>query len=486
MTYLKQPAWLWLKKHDPKKIPPADEHTQAMFDAGFLFESYAERLFPGAVRLGFEDYSEYATLPARTKMAIESGAKVLFQARFEKDGYTCISDVVEFIGDKLLNLYEIKSSTSAKKEHIIDLAFQAMVVESLGYKVDKISVIHVNSDYVRKGEIELQGLTATEDVTEQVREQIDFVVTEAPRALAVANAETMPDPSPSLCQLGSLGEYMKTYRNLKSVPEDSVFDLVRVNTTQIGKWEELGIELIRDIPEDFDGLSEKQVAQVQAVKAGEPIIDKSRIDEFLGTLEYPIYFLDYETYSSVIPLFDGQRPYQQVPFQYSLHVIREPGGEVEHYEYLHESNSDPIIPLSEALKSQIGDRGTVLAWNMGFESSCNNKMGESHPEYAEFYTGVNARINDLDIPFAQLMYVDGRFHGSYSIKKVLPVLVPELSYKDLEINNGTAAQVTWMKAYLENDDSIDKEWLRENMLKYCGLDTWAMVEIFYKLKETIE
>lgn len=483
--FLKHPAWLWLKKHDPKKIPPVDEHTQAMFDAGFLFESYAEKLFSDVTRLGFNDYSEYNTLPSRTEAAIRNGAKVILQARFEKDGYTCISDVVEMIGDRLMNLYEIKSSTSAKKDHLVDLAFQTMVIESLGYRVDKISVIHVNSDYRRQGELDVRELSAITDVTEEVRELSDYVATESPRALEVANSDTMPDASPSLCRLGSLGEYMKTYRNLKSIPEDSIFDLVRVSTTQIGKWEEAGIELIRDIPEDSDDISEIQLAQVRAVKSGDAIVDSGRIKEFLDGLEYPIYFLDYETYSSVIPLFDGQKPYQQVPFQYSMHVMREPDGEIEHFEYLHQSNSDPIVPLSEALKSQIGESGTVLAWNMGFESSCNTKMGESRPEYADFYVGVNARINDLDIPFARLMYVDARFKGSYSIKNVLPVLVPSLSYGDLEISNGSQAQTTWMKAYLDNDPSIDKEWLREHMLKYCGLDTWAMVEIFRKLVEVV-
>jgi hypothetical protein len=483
MMFLKQPAYLWIKKHDPEKIPPVDAQTQSMFDNGNLFEDYAEKRFDNPTVLGFSDYKEYASLPARTKEAITSGAKTLFQARFEKDGYTCISDVIEMTGKKSLDLYEIKSSTGVKPEHLYDLAFQKMTIESLGYTVGKVSVIYLNSEFVRHGEIDPNELSVEEDVTERVNDLANFTLENAPKALAVANSSEMPDPSPSLCQLGSFGEYMGVFRNIKKIPEDSIYDLVRVGTKRVGQFEKLGIEKIADIPEDFDGLTVGQIDQIVVTKTGEPIIEQDEIKEFLDSFEYPLYFLDYETYSCVIPFFDGQRPYQQVPFQYSLHVIREPGGEVEHYEYLHDANSNPIIPLSETLKSQIGDTGTVLAWNMGFEKSCNTKMGESHPEFAEFYAAVNERVNDLDIPFANNWYVDERFHGSFSIKKVLPVLVPELSYKELEINNGGAAQTTWMKAYFDNDPTIDKDWLRENMLKYCGLDTWAMVEIYNKLKE---
>ncbi|MDL2236025.1 hypothetical protein LJC07_07790, partial [Christensenellaceae bacterium OttesenSCG-928-L17] len=304
MMFLKHPAWLWLRKHDPDKIPPVDEQAQALFDAGFLFESYAEKLFPGAVRLGFNNFNEYSSLPLRTEQAISSGAKVLLQARFEKDGYTCISDVIEILDNKLFNLYEIKSSSSVKPEHSIDLAFQVMVIESLGYKINQINVIHVNSEYVRNGEIDPRQLSTTTDMTEQVRSQAALVATEAPHALAIVNSDVIPDPSPSLTQLGAFGEYMRTFRNLKELPEYSIYDLVTVGAARIGKLEELGILEITEIPDDFEGLTAKQQAQIEATKRNRPLIDSDKIKEFLGKLKYPLYFLDYETYSSVIPFFD--------------------------------------------------------------------------------------------------------------------------------------------------------------------------------------
>ena len=159
MLFLRQPAWLWLKKNDPSKIPPVDAATQAMFDAGHAFEPYVESLFPEGVTLGFSDFDEYRSLPLRTQQALESGAQVVFQPRFEWNGFTCISDIVSVVGDKTIDLYEIKSSTRVKPDHLYDLAFQKIVLEGNGFTVRNISVIHVNNQYVREGEVNPKELT---------------------------------------------------------------------------------------------------------------------------------------------------------------------------------------------------------------------------------------------------------------------------------------------------------------------------------------
>jgi hypothetical protein len=187
MLFLKHPAWLWVKKHDPSKIPPVDDNTQAMFDAGHQFEPYAESLFPEGVSLGFSDYDEYQSLPQRTLDAIEHGAQVLFQPRFNWGEYTCICDIVSFIGDKELDLYEIKASTSAKPEHEFDLAFQRAVIEGNGYSVRNVHVIHVNNQYIRHGEIEADKLTKFSDITEAVTNKASVTAEYMPLALTVAN-----------------------------------------------------------------------------------------------------------------------------------------------------------------------------------------------------------------------------------------------------------------------------------------------------------
>lgn len=444
MLFLKHPAWLWVKKNDPSKIPPVDDNTQALFDAGHLFEPYAESLFPEGTTVGFSfDDSEasYWTMPQRTQDAIANGARVLFQPRFEWGQFTCICDIVSFSNEKELDLYEIKASTSAKVEHEFDLAFQVAVLEGCGYIVRSISVIHVNNKYVRNGPINAKEITKIEDITDKVRSKEELTAKYMPMALSVAGQNTMPDPSPELAKLGSKYEWLKIYANI--VPQKPI-----------------------EYPADI-----------------KPTINHEEIKKFLESLQYPLYFLDYETMSGLIPYFDGHRPYQQVPFQYSLHIIREEGAEFEHKEYLHRENTDPSRPLVEQLCKDIGTEGTVLVWYENFEKSRNTEMGEMIPEYKEAMESLNGRVVDLIIPFKKKWYDDPRFEGSASIKQVLPVLCPELSYKELGIQEGGSAQRLWMEAILDEKHADQKDQILADLIEYCKLDTLAMVEIFKKLRD---
>lgn len=443
MLFLRHPAWLWVKKHDPKKIPPVDAATQAMFDAGHAFEPYVESLFPEGVALGFSDYDEYRSLPLRTQQAIESGAKVLFQPRFEWDGFTCISDIVSVVEDKIVDLYEIKSSTKVKPDHLYDLAFQKAVLEGNGFTVGNVSVIHVNNTYVRQGEVNPRDLTTFTDVTDDLLE-ISVKTPQYMRSAAeTAQQTSMPDPNPELAKLGSKSEWLKVYQNI--FPSEPTV------------W-----------PEDI-----------------QPEINNTEIEKFLGELQYPLYFFDYETMQGLVPYFDGQRPYQQVPFQYSLHIIREPAGEVEHIEYLHRDNSNPAPQVAKHLVEDLGDTGSVITWNMAFETSVNKELARMYPEYAEQIMAINERVFDLMTPFKSKWYNDPRFEGSASIKKVLPVLVPELSYKVLGIQEGNTAQRLWMEAILDGTRDGEKQQILDDLIEYCKLDTFAMVEIYNKLKENV-
>ena len=441
MMFLRQPAWLWLKKNDPKKLPPVDENTQALFDAGHQFEPYAESKFPEGATLGFSDYNEYLSLPQRTQDAIKSGAPVLFQPRFEWQEYTCICDIVSFVEGNEVDLYEIKASTSAKVEHEFDLAFQAAVLEGTGLKVRNIYVIHVNNQYVRNGAIEADKITHTEDVTTKVRKRSEATAKYMPLALATAQQKTMPDPSPDLAKLGSKKSWLQVY--------EAIFP-----------------QTPKEYPADIA-----------------PTIQQDEIKKFLDGLKYPLYFLDYETLMSLVPYFDGHRPYQQVPFQYSLHILQSPDAELEWREYLHRDNSDPARPLTEQLIKDIGDSGTVLVWYEGFEKARNSELGEMLPQYKGAMEAINDRVIDLMVPFKSKWYDDPRFAGSASIKQVLPVVCPELSYKALGIQEGGSAQRLWMEAVLDEKRADQKEQILADLIEYCKLDTFAMVEIFNKLKE---
>lgn len=439
MLSLKQPAWLWVDKNDPTKIPPVDEATQAMLDAGHAFEPYVESLFPGGVTLGFSDADEYASLPLRTQQALDAGARVLFQPRFEWREFTCMPDIVSVIGGRAVHLYEIKSNTRVKPEHLEDLAFQKVLLEGNGFDVQNVSVIHVNNQYVRQGEVDPKGLTVIAEVTDEVNEIALRTPEYMQAALGAATQATMPDPNPALAKFGSKPEWMKVYNNIFP-PEARV-------------W-----------PEDT-----------------KPEINKAEIERFLGELQYPLYFFDYETMQGLVPYFDGQRPYQQVPFQYSLHIIHEPGGEVEHREYLHKDNTNPVPALAKQLVEDMGDAGSIVTWNMRFEKSVNEELGRMYPEYAEQITAINERVVDLMIPFKAKWYDDPRFEGSASIKKVLPVMCPELSYQDLGIHDGSSAQRLWMEAVLDETRADQKDQILADLTEYCKMDTWAMVRIWQEL-----
>ena len=476
--FLKHPAWLWLKKHDKSKLPEPDDNLQAIFDAGVEFEQYANKRFTDRVDIGFSDFSEYRSMPGRTMQAVDSNAKTIFQGRFEGDDITCICDVVDRVEKNTFDLYEIKSSTKVKPEHLPDLAFQVIVLESAGVKVRNIAVIHVNNQYVRDGAIDPIKLSSVTDITDEVRAKIEETKSNIQRALEIINLSELPDTSPRYAKLGSLNDWMEIYKLLgNTVDKYSIYNLIAPGVKRIGQLEDLGIAFIKDIPDAFN-LTPKQQAQVIATKRGEQIINKENIGVFLENLKYPLYFLDYETAMSFAPLYDGNKPYQQIPFQYSLHSIEKPGGELKHAEYLHRDSSNPVPNLLHKLKQDLGDVGNVIVWYKSFEMGRNNEMAQMFPEFAEFLEGVNSRVVDLYEPFANGWFVDKDFLGSASIKSVLPVLVPKLSYKELSVQEGTTAQRLWMDAVLREKSGVDKEKLFSDLIEYCKMDTLAMVEIW--------
>jgi hypothetical protein len=291
------------------------------------------------------------------------------------------------------------------------------------------------------------------------------------------------------------------------IPEtNSIYDLTRINESTLVELLDRGIMRIEDIPDDIE-LGKEQAAQVQTAKTQQPIIDRAGIKKALKKLQYPLYFLDYETVGPAIPLWDSTRSYQQVCFQYSLHVLREPPkkgakGKLEHYEYLAEGGDsrraanivaaaprNPVPGLLKQLKHDIADdQGSVIVWYKSFEMTRNQEMAEMYPEYRDFLESVNGRIYDLRDIFKDLLYVHPDFRGSTSIKAVLPALVPELSYDNLEdIREGTMAGLRWLQLNFGGSDLTEAERVqgtdeertrvRQNLLNYCERDTLAMVRV---------
>lgn len=454
LKYLQCQKYLWLFKNRKELMPEVSETQQAIFDQGFVVEEYAQQLFTADQTTKFQPVAKTNDLYAR-------------------------ADILHFNDDtKKWDLYEVKSSTEVKDEHIPDLAFQKIAFEKSGTPIDKTYLIHINKEYVRNGQIDPKELLTIEDITDQVENIRQITEEQIPKALALIKNLNQPQ-----IQIGKQCNkpYPCPFKEYcwKDVPELSIYNIQRLTDKQLTELQNLNILKIEDIPDDFK-LNEKQQNQVTATKTKKPIIDKEAIASTLETLEYPLYFLDYETYGQAIPLFNGLKPYQQMPFQYSLHIIRSKGAAPEHYEYIHTGKDNPIPYLLKDMRANIGDTGSVIVWYKGFETSRNEEMAEMFPEYANFLNSINTRIFDLMDIFKDQYYVDADFKGSCSIKKVLPVLVPELSYAELEdIQEGSAASLYWFK-HIYGDSPI-KDRITANMLKYCELDTMAMVEVWRRL-----
>lgn len=373
------------------------------------------------------------------------------------------------------DMYEVKASTKVDRDNRYDATFQYLVF-SKSYDIDNVYILHLNKEYVRDGELYLPELFVRENLNSSIEELKDEVLDLREDAYLVSQlddiSKTISCIKPKGCPCID-----KCHPKL---PEYSIYDINNLTASKrkIFDLRDMDIESVYDVPKNFD-LSFKQRLQVDIAQSNEIFIDKEGIKERLDALKYPLYFIDYETYSSAIPLFDGYRPFDHITFQYSLHVLNE-NNEMEHYEFLHTKKTDPIPHLLDSLKKVIGDSGSIIVWNESFERTKNERMGEIYPEYGEFTRGMNDRMFDLMRIFQDQLYSDPKIKGSYSIKNVLPVLVKDLSYKGMDIGEGATAMVSWYGMVFDDKDDV-----RDSLLEYCKLDTLAMVRILEELTRIV-
>ena len=481
IKFIQCPKYLWLYKHRKDLLPEEiDENLQRIFDEGYHIESYAYKLFLGGISAQAGGFAESI---AKTKKLMEAKTPIIFQPTISGKNLFCRGDILKLNKDgESWDIYEVKSSTQVKDININDLSFQKICFESNGYKIGKIYLVFINNQYVRQGEIEPEKLLQTEDITEQVKYIEEETKLEIQNALEIIGQKDEPNIR-ILKQCRDPYECTFLDYCWKDIPKKSIYDIASgLTEVKLNMLLDDGILEIKDIPEGV--ITDKiKLRQYHAEKHDEIYIEKENIKEELSQLEYPLYFLDYETFSPGVPLFDGYRPYQRMTFQYSLHVQEEPGGELKHYSYLAKGWEDPSEKLARDLREKIGDKGSVISWYMGFENGCNTEMGERYPEFMAFFEGINNRMFDLMEIFKKGYYVHKDFYGSASLKKVLPVLVPELSYNDLEIHEGMAASNSWRDMIDLGTDKKESENIYNNLLEYCELDTLAMVKILEKLNK---
>ena len=477
------PKMLWLKTYKPEEF---DESVmnEAVLKTGNEVGDLAMGLFGDYVEVPFDRHLQ--TMIDETERLIDDGASIIAEASFSYHGAFCSVDILKNLGDRHVELYEVKSSTEVKEIYYHDVAYQCYVLSKLGYTVERACVVHINKKYVRHGELDLLELFVVEDVSTIASELYSDV--EERIALLNEYMKQGDDPNQEI-GLHCFDPYLCGFFDYctRELPKPNVFDVSSLRLKKKIECLCAGFISFEDLWDSKVIKEDSYLKQIDfEIHDLPPEIHKEGIKEFLDTLTYPLYFLDFETFMPAIPLYDDSKPYEQIPFQYSLHYIENEGGELKHKEYLAYPGSDPRRELAEKLCEDIPLDVCTMAYNMGFEKGRIKGLAALYPDLADHLMNIHDNIVDLMIPFQKKHYYCREMQGSYSIKYVLPALFPNnpaLDYHNLEgVHHGGEAMDAFARmAYMDTEEL--EEW-REYLLKYCELDTFAMVKIWERLIDT--
>lgn len=483
------PKIAWLRKYKPDEIT-VDGSVLERMEAGNIVGDLAMGLFGDFVEVTAYDGEkiDLSKMIENTKAEMAKGTPVICEASFDFNGLYCAVDILRKDGDGWA-IYEVKSSTHEDKQvYAADVAYQKYVLESCGVNVTGTYLICINNEYVFDGTLDIHQLFKIADISEGVFFESANIKTNLNVAELILKSENEP---PIDLSTACNNPYRCSFWSYCSrhIPHPSVFDLYRLSFSKKIDFYKKGKIKYEDLILDETITNEKQLRQISFyLKDQGTHIDKAGIGEFLDTLSYPLYFLDFETVQPVIPEYIGTKPYSQIPFQYSLHYIEKEGGELKHKEFLAESGTDPRRALAERLCEDIPMNVCVTAYNKAFECTRIKELAEAFPDLAEHLLNIESNIKDLLVPFQIGYYYNKDMGGSFSIKSVLPAIFPddpELNYKNLDqIHNGGEAMSIFPK--IKDMPKEEQETTRKNLLKYCELDTYAMVKIWEELRRVVE
>ncbi len=467
---------LWYGQNHPGRATPTSRSQRRLLDQSREVRRRARCRFPEGMLIDTTDPREAAE---QTQEAINSDISCIFNASFIfNDTWWVRCDILQRDSNSW-KIIEVEASADVKKEHLADLAFQKYVLTEQGVTISRTKVKHINRECVYP---DLCDLFTIEDVTDKV----DRLMDDVPNNIETFEAILAEDVEPEVL----IGEQCEKPHRCpfkdycwRDVPECcSIFTIPRLSWDKKNKLIRKDNLSIRDLPSDFP-LNPSERDYVNMIRNNQPEIDNEAIRHLLSKLEYPIHFFDFETLNPAIPRFEGLSAYQQFPFQYSCHILQSDGS-LTHHEYLHTYATDPRLPLVESLLSHISDVGSVVVYNARFECGILKDLAEFFPEHSEALQSIISRLWDQLVIFRN-HYRHPEFYGSNSLKDVLPVLVPSLSYEDLDIQEGNDAQAVW-------DEMINtaNEEARNNMINslraYCEMDTLATVEIHNALHREID
>ena len=476
---------LWLEYFKPEEKKEVNNDAQLI--NGNLVGDLAMNLF-GDYYLA-ETADNNLTLQAEnTKRAIEQNLKVICEAAFLYKNHYCAVDILVNDGDGY-SIYEVKSTTHLDERYYYDLAYQYYVLTNSGLKINTTNLVHINCDYVFIKELDLNQYFKINDLTKVVKNKFLEVeeLLELSDKILNSNKE-IPSIFSSTCSKFGGCPFLDYCKKFNNIPlENSVFNLYN-NRSKI-KQIESGIITFEDLLLNNSKLSPIQKRQIDfALNDREDCyVDKENINKFLSKLEFPLYFFDFEAFQSVVPQYDNTKPYQQIPFQYSLHILHE-DGLLEHKEFLGDGFKNPMADIAEAMINDLNDKGSIIAYNDSFETGRIKELIVSVPQYSKELSLLIDRFVDLADIFQKGYCYNKAMGGSFSIKSVLPALFPdnnELNYKKLEgVHKGDEASM----AYINLPNLNQEEYIqtRKNLLAYCKLDTLAMVRIYEKLLELVK
>lgn len=481
------PKLLWLSCYKKEEIE--DTNNDSVLENGQAIGKLAHDLFPDNSVL-IEYQSNPQLMVEETKKYIDKKPNIIYEASFIYDDNLCAVDILKNDIDGV-EIYEVKSSTDIVDIYIDDISYQTWVLTKCGLKVKKSCIVYVNNKYVKNGGLDINEYFNIEDVTALI--DLDLVEKEVDKFKKILKMDNEPDIDISMdCKSGKKVSYDCPYFQycIKNLPSPNVFDIGW--STRFDKKLEMYYQgkITFDDILTSGGLNTKADVQMNySLYDLEPKINKDSIKELLDTFTYPLYFLDFESYPAAIPTIDGTKPYQQICFQYSLHYYLKENGELYHKEFLNEEyDGNPMYNLCKQLCEDIPMNSCVLVYNQSFEITRLKEMANLFPEFSEHLLNIADNIKDLLPPFKNQDYYVKEMGGSSSIKKVLPALFPNepsLDYHNLDqVHKGDEASNAYLSLSKLNKEEQDK--LRKNMLKYCELDTYAMVKIYEKLKEILK
>ena len=463
-----------MEMHEPRKIPETDSVTQYVFDQGHLVGELAKKLFPGGIDIPAEDFM--GNISAARELLKER--RPLFEAGILAGRLYSRIDILSPTDEEEWDIFEVKSSTGVKDVHINDVAFQRYCCNQSGLNIRKCYLVLINRYYVKNGEIDPEGLFNIHDITDKVAEASVDIQDRIENILDVIKQKDCPEMiigphcrNPYECPLTDCWEHL---------PEHNIFTLYYGGKKSFEMYDS-GIVTVGEIPDGYK-LNGKQRIQQACVASGEPYIDRQAIRGFLSSLEYPLYYLDFETIGSAVPLFDGTRPYQNIPFQFSRHIVKDESSQPEHFPFLANGTNDPRPTLLAELKNTIGNEGSILVYNKGFEEGILKELARAFPQHSDWVTDVSNRLVDLFVPFSGFHYYHPLQKGSASLKRVLPAVTGR-GYEDLDISDGQVASITFLTATYGDMPEPERAQVMSNLEEYCGRDTEGMIWIVEKLRE---